>query len=113
MDEILRQLGELLLAAIPTVVVFLILFFAYKLIVHKPLVAVLDGLERRGWVRRQTSPRDRRVHWVQRTEEGDRLFARALPLARRAEARQLAALPAAEQKQLVAAMRKLAANPKQ
>ena len=42
MDEILRQLGELLLAAIPTVVVFLILFFAYKLIVHKPLVAVLD-----------------------------------------------------------------------
>jgi len=77
------------------------------------LVAVLDGLERRGWVRRQTSPRDRRVHWVQRTEEGDRLFARALPLARRAEARQLAALPAAEQKQLVAAMRKLAANPKQ
>src|SRR5271169_147910 len=42
MDEILRQLGELLLAAIPTVVVFLVLFFAYKLIVHKPLVAVLD-----------------------------------------------------------------------
>ncbi len=42
MDEILRQLGELLLAAIPTVVVFLILCFAYKLIVHKPLVAVLD-----------------------------------------------------------------------
>ena len=42
MDEILRQLGELLLAAIPTVVVFVILFFAYKLIVHKPLVAVLE-----------------------------------------------------------------------
>ena len=42
MDEILRQLVELLLAAIPTVVVFVILFFAYKLIVHKPLVAVLD-----------------------------------------------------------------------
>jgi len=41
MDEILRQLGELLLAAIPTVVVFVILFFAYKLIVHKGLVAVL------------------------------------------------------------------------
>jgi F-type H+-transporting ATPase subunit b len=42
MDEILRQLGELLLAAIPTVVVFVILFFAYKLIVHQPLVAVLE-----------------------------------------------------------------------
>jgi len=42
MEEILRQLGELLLAAIPTVVVFLFLFFAYKLIVHRPLVAVLN-----------------------------------------------------------------------
>jgi len=71
------------------------------------LVAVLDGLERRGWIRRQRNPEDRRVHWVQRTEAGDRLFAKALPLARRAEARQLAALPAAEQKRLVAAMRQL------
>ena len=42
MDEILRQLGELLLAAIPTVVVFLILFSVYKLVVHKPLVAMLN-----------------------------------------------------------------------
>jgi len=41
MDEILRQLGDLLLAAIPTVVVFLVLFYAYGLIVHKRLVAVL------------------------------------------------------------------------
>jgi DNA-binding MarR family transcriptional regulator len=70
-------------------------------------VAVLDGLERRGWLRRQRNPRDRRMHWVQRTEAGDRLFARALPLARRAEARQLAVLSAAQQCQLVAAMRKL------
>jgi DNA-binding MarR family transcriptional regulator len=71
------------------------------------LVAVLDGLERRGWVRRQRNPQDRRMHWVQRTESGDRLFTRALPLARRAEARQLAALSAAQRRQLVAAMRKL------
>jgi len=42
MEDILRQLGELLLAAIPTVVVFIVLFSAYKLIVHKRLVAVLD-----------------------------------------------------------------------
>jgi F-type H+-transporting ATPase subunit b len=41
MEDILRQLGELLLAAIPTVVIFVILLFAYKLIVHKPLAAVL------------------------------------------------------------------------
>ena len=72
------------------------------------LVAVLDGLERRGWLRREPNPRDRRMHWVQRTEAGDRLFARALPRAQRAEARQLAALSVAQQRQLVAAMRKLA-----
>ncbi len=41
MEEILGQLGELLLAAIPTVVVFLLLFFAYRQIVHTGLVAVL------------------------------------------------------------------------
>ena len=73
------------------------------------LVAVLDGLERRGWLRRERNPRDRRIHWVQRTEAGDRLFARAVALAQRAEARQLAVLSAAQQRQLVAAMRKLAA----
>ena len=71
------------------------------------LVAVLDGLERRGWLRRERNPRDRRMHWVQRTEAGDRLFTRALPLAQRAETRQLAVLSAAQQRQLVAAMRKL------
>ena len=42
MDEILRQIGELLLASIPTIVLFLILFLAYAVIVHKPLVSVLN-----------------------------------------------------------------------
>jgi DNA-binding MarR family transcriptional regulator len=73
------------------------------------LVAVLDGMERRGLLHRRRNPNDRRVQWVQRTEEGERLFARALPRAQRAEAQQLAALSAAEQRQLVAAMRKLIA----
>jgi len=71
------------------------------------LVAVLDGMERRGWLHRQRNPHDRRVQWVQRTEEGDHLFARALPRAQSAEAEQLAALSAADRRQLVAAMRKL------
>jgi DNA-binding MarR family transcriptional regulator len=71
------------------------------------LVAVLDGMERRGWLHRQRNPNDRRVQWVQRTEEGDRLFARALPRAQSAEAEQLSALSAADQRQLVSAMRKL------
>ncbi len=72
------------------------------------LVAVLDGLERKGWLRRQRNPKDRRMQWVQRTEEGDRLFTRALPLAGRAEAEHLAFLSASQQRQLVAILRKLA-----
>lgn len=72
------------------------------------VVAVLDSLESRGWLRRQRNPRDRRIQWVQRTEAGDRLFQRALPRARRAEAQQMALLSAAGQRQLLAAMRKLA-----
>jgi DNA-binding MarR family transcriptional regulator len=71
------------------------------------LVAVLDGLERRGWLCRRRNPRDRRVQWVQRTEAGDRLFSRALPRAQRAEARQLAGLTAAQRNQLLDAMRTL------
>jgi len=42
MDEILKQIGELLLASIPTIVLFLILFLAYTVIVHKPLVKILN-----------------------------------------------------------------------
>jgi len=72
------------------------------------LVAVLDDLESRGWLRRQRNPRDRRMQWVQRTEAGDRLFHRALPRAKRAEARQLAVLSEPHQRRLIDAMRKLA-----
>lgn len=71
------------------------------------LVAILDGMERRGLLHRQRNPNDRRVQWVQRTEEGDRLYSRALPRAQRAEEQQLAPLSAADRRQLVAAMQKL------
>jgi DNA-binding MarR family transcriptional regulator len=71
------------------------------------MVAVIDGMERRGLLQRQRNPNDRRVQWVQRTEEGDRLYARALPRAQRAEAEQLAPLSATDQRQLVSAMQKL------
>jgi DNA-binding MarR family transcriptional regulator len=72
------------------------------------IVAVLDAMERRGWLRRRRNPRDRRIQWIQRTAAGDRLFARALPLAERTEADQLAVLSAAHRRQLVAAVRRLA-----
>ena len=42
MDETLRQLGELLLRAIPTVICFLLAYTAYRFLVHKPLVRVLE-----------------------------------------------------------------------
>ena len=74
------------------------------------IVAILDGMERRGLLHRERNPADRRVQWVRRTETGDRVYARALPRAQHAEAEQLAALPSADQRQLVAAMRKLVAT---
>ncbi len=42
MDETLRQLGELLLRAIPTVICFVLAFAAYRFLVHKPLVRTLE-----------------------------------------------------------------------
>jgi len=42
MDETLKQLGELLLAAVPTVILLTLLYLLYTAIVHKPLRRVLD-----------------------------------------------------------------------
>ncbi|HYG98764.1 MAG TPA: ATP synthase F0 subunit B [Terriglobales bacterium] len=42
MDEILRQLGGLLLGAIPTIALFLLLYVAYRVLVHGPLERVLS-----------------------------------------------------------------------
>jgi len=42
MDETLRQIGELLLGSVPTIIFFLLLFGFYTLLVHKPLMAVLS-----------------------------------------------------------------------
>jgi F-type H+-transporting ATPase subunit b len=47
MEETLRQLGGLVLGAIPTVILFLILFFAYRSLVHAPLGRVLAERRRR------------------------------------------------------------------
>jgi F-type H+-transporting ATPase subunit b len=41
MEPILRQLGELLLGAIPTVILLALLCGLYTFLVHKPLMAVL------------------------------------------------------------------------
>jgi F-type H+-transporting ATPase subunit b len=46
MDKTLHQLGELLLGAVPTVILLALLYALYTQIVHKPLRRVLE--ERRG-----------------------------------------------------------------
>jgi F-type H+-transporting ATPase subunit b len=42
MDQTLRQLGELLLGAVPTVILLALLYALYTFIVHKPLQRVLE-----------------------------------------------------------------------
>jgi DNA-binding MarR family transcriptional regulator len=76
------------------------------------LVAMLDELERRGWLRRKRNPHDRRVQWVQRTETGDALFTSALPRVQQVQAEQLAVLSPTLRHRLMAAMRKLVTTPK-
>ena len=41
MDETFRQISELLLGSIPTIIFFLLLYGLYTVLVHKPLVRVL------------------------------------------------------------------------
>ncbi len=42
MDETIRQVGELLLGSIPTIIFMVLLYGAYKVLVHKPLTRVLE-----------------------------------------------------------------------
>jgi F-type H+-transporting ATPase subunit b len=42
MDQTLRQLGELLLGAVPTVILVALLYALYNVIVHEPLRRVLE-----------------------------------------------------------------------
>ncbi len=42
MDEILKQLGELLIGSVPTIVLLTIVFVAYRFLVHAPLEKVLS-----------------------------------------------------------------------
>ena len=42
MDQTLRQLGELLLGSVPTIILMGLVYLLYTMIVHKPLRKVLD-----------------------------------------------------------------------
>jgi F-type H+-transporting ATPase subunit b len=41
MDETVRQIGELLLGSVPTIIYMLLLWGAYSLLVHRPLMRIL------------------------------------------------------------------------
>jgi F-type H+-transporting ATPase subunit b len=47
MDETLRQVGELLLGSIPTIIFMVLLYGIYTALVHKPLVKVLAERRRK------------------------------------------------------------------
>lgn len=47
MDDTLQQIGQLLLGAVPTVLLFGLLYLAYRILLHKPLEKVLEERRRR------------------------------------------------------------------
>jgi F-type H+-transporting ATPase subunit b len=47
MEQTLRQLGELLLASVPTIILLWLLYIVYVFVVHRPLTAVLAERQKR------------------------------------------------------------------
>ena len=64
------------------------------------IVALVDGLQDRGLIRREPDPNDRRSNVIVSTPEGDELYARASDKVARAEAASLSALSLEERNQL-------------
>jgi len=74
------------------------------------VVAVIDRLEDRGLVARQPAPNDRRSYALELTAAGRSLLARLRPLVATHEARLAEGLSPSEQAQLIAMLRRVAAN---
>ena len=68
---------------------------------------LVDGLERDGWVARQTNPRDRRVTYVTLTPEGHERCGRLLPAVARYTSDLLSVLSRQEQSELIGTLAKL------
>ncbi len=71
------------------------------------MVAVIDGLEKRGLVLRKPSPTDRRSNALELSAEGHTLYKRSLSLALQGDAKTTQALSEAETVQLITLLRKL------
>jgi DNA-binding MarR family transcriptional regulator len=71
------------------------------------MVAVVDDLDRAGYVERRRDPRDRRAYSLQATPKGRRVLQRAAEATERAEDEFLAPLPAADRRRLKRMLRAL------
>lgn len=71
------------------------------------MVAVVDELERKGFVERRRDPGDRRAYTLRPTPQGRRVLATATEAAKRAEAQFLARIPAADRRRLKRLLREL------
>ena len=94
MDETLRQLGELLLGAVPTVILVALLYVLYTLIVHKPLRRVLAERRSKTEGAVEKSRADIAAAEARTSEYEQRLREARATLFRAQEARRKAALEA-------------------
>ena len=72
------------------------------------IVALVDGLERRGLVAREPAPHDRRLKAIVATADGAALYGRARAATERAERESLAGLEPGERETLLHLLRKIA-----
>jgi len=94
MEETLRQLGELLLGAVPTVILLALLYALYATIVHKPLRRVLDERRSKTEGAVEKSRADIAAAEARTTEYEQRLREARATVFRAQEARRKAALDA-------------------
>jgi len=91
MDQTLRQLGDLLLGAVPTIVLLLTLYAVYHFVVHKPLQRILEERRSRTQGAVERARADVLAAEARSREYEDRLREAKLAVFRAAEARRQAA----------------------
>jgi DNA-binding MarR family transcriptional regulator len=74
------------------------------------MVALVDGLEQRGLLRRRLDPNDRRVRTLHLTRDGRRLLAEVMEVSREHERQLCTGLQPAEREQLITLLNRLAAE---
>jgi F-type H+-transporting ATPase subunit b len=94
MDQTLGQLGKLLLGSVPTVILFTLLYWLYKVIVHQPLQRVLEERRNRTEGAVEKSKADIALADARTAEYEQKLREARAALFRAQEARRQAALEA-------------------